>query len=198
MLQKPLFIGFLVNPAIATVLMARMSAGLQMPPLTDWLLTLEILILYGAIALPIGFASGLLCWQPWSASWLDRGLATLRILVFPGLFEEWLFRVLLLPVPASGSESLWWGWAGFGLVLYVLFHPLNAKFVFKAAAATFFDPTFLTLTTLLGIACTIDYRLTASLWTIAFIHWVAVVIWLLCLGGMQRLGNREAPNSAQI
>jgi predicted Abi (CAAX) family protease len=45
----------------------------------------------------------------------------------------------------------------------------------------------LTLYTFLGLACSIAYWLTGSLWTITILHWLAMSAWILRLGGMHLL-----------
>ena len=51
----------------------------------------------------------------------------------------------------------------------------------------FFNPVFLGLTGLLGLTCAIVYLLTGSIWTIAILHWIVVVIWLLGFNGISGL-----------
>ncbi|HEY5141419.1 MAG TPA: CPBP family glutamic-type intramembrane protease, partial [Methylococcales bacterium] len=80
-------------------------------------------------------------------------------------------------------------WAMLSLTLFVLYHPINALTLYKAGNPTLFQPIFLGLTALLGLTCTIAYLVTGSLWTISFIHWVVVVIWLFCLSGWAKLNT---------
>ncbi|NEQ55860.1 MAG: CPBP family intramembrane metalloprotease [Leptolyngbya sp. SIO3F4] len=102
--------------------------------------------------------------------------------------EEIGFRVLLLPHPSEGvSVKTWYWWGCISLFLFVIYHPLNGLTIYKSAYATFSNPIFLILATLLGIACILAYRLTHSLWPSVIIHWLVVVIWLCCLGGSTRL-----------
>lgn len=173
---------------IASILFARVFGALGPCKLQGWLITLGILVLYSAIALPIGLATGFLQLNPWSASWLDRVLLMLRALITPALIEEFVFRVLLIPHPQEGvTGQSWTVWAVLSLFLFIIYHPLNAKTFFRDGFPTFFDPVFLALAGLLGLACTMAYAITGSLWAIAFIHWIVVVIWLLGLGGLQML-----------
>ncbi|MEA5469843.1 hypothetical protein [Spirulina sp. 06S082] len=66
--------------------------------------------------------------------------------------------------PTERVSVLTWGfWAIASLVGYIIYHPLNACSFFPAGSPTFFQPTFLILTGLLGIACTIAYHLSYSM-----------------------------------
>lgn len=111
-------------------------------------------------------------------------------LIMPALVEELLFRCLLIPHP---QEGVWWVtlllWSGFSLILFVLYHPLNARTFYKVGNPTFFNPRFLTLATVLGMACTCTYLFTGSIWPGTIIHWLVVAIWLLYLGGQERLSK---------
>jgi len=72
-------------------------------------------------------------------------------------------------------------------VMFVVYHPLNALSFFSQGLETFFNSAFLLLATLLGITCSIAYLQSGSLWTPVVIHWLAVVVWLLFLGGYRKL-----------
>ncbi|MEL6500374.1 MAG: CPBP family glutamic-type intramembrane protease, partial [Cyanobacteria bacterium J06623_1] len=94
-------------------------------------------------------------------------------------------------------------WSGFSLLLFVIYHPLNALTFFPQGKETFFDPIFLSLAGILGLTCAIAYQQTGSLWLPVAIHqrsqqapsfyggvicdWLAVVFWLLCFDGLHRL-----------
>lgn len=148
------------------------------------------LLFYGAIALPVGWRSGFLRRQPVPFTvrgWLLRAIG---LFFLPALGEEILFRICLIPHITEGVPIVsWLAWAALSLGLFVAYHPLSACSTYKAGYPTFFDPIFLSLTTLLGIVCTAIYGLTGSLWPPVFIHWVVVVIWVLGLGGAQQLAT---------
>jgi predicted Abi (CAAX) family protease len=78
-------------------------------------------------------------------------------------------------------------WATLSLFLFVIYHPLNALTFFSQGRETFFDPIFLCLAAGLGIICTITYYQTGSLWLPVLIHWLVVVVWLLCFDGLTKL-----------
>ena len=174
--------------ALVTILFTRILGAVSLPTWSDWNIALRLLLLYGAIALPLGFSQRFLRYKPWHASrWAYLQLAV-RLFFLPALLEEFLFRVLLLPAPRAGVTGLMWLlWAVFGLLLFIAYHPMNAKTFYKVGNPTFFNPVFLTLTGLLGAACTVAYFLTGSLLLTTLIHWVVTTTWLTQFGGMEQL-----------
>lgn len=158
----------------------------------DWAIFLAILGVYTAIALPIGFKTHFLTITrhpplPWWKTLLTVG----RLFFLPALFEETV-RVLLLPHPAEGVSLIFWAfWAIASLVLYVVYHPINARTFYRAGYPTFTRMPFLVLCTLLGIACTLLYTFTGSLLALVLFHWLVVVVWLFPLGGLGKLGYTE-------
>jgi predicted Abi (CAAX) family protease len=176
------------NISPLSIILNRVLASLVIPTQQDWLVLILLLITYSIIALTYGWKLGFLQIQLWSANWIDQCLLTLRCLFAPAIIEEIIFRVILLPHPSEITNWLRWNlWAIVSLVLFVLYHPLNAKTFFKAGNPTFFNRVFLTLTLWLGIICTVAYTLTGSFWVIVLIHWVVVVVWLIVFGGITKL-----------
>ena len=123
---------------------------------------------------------------------------------FPALVEETIFRVLLLPRPGEITGVLsWeqWGECAVSLVLYVAVHPLiNGPLRDRiwgklwsdegrslAYTRTFYKPTFLVLTTMVGMVCTALYLLSGSIWPSILFHWWIVTAWLLGFSGYQTL-----------
>jgi predicted Abi (CAAX) family protease len=166
-----------------------------LPSFQGWLLTLGILAIYAAIALPIGFHTKFIHWDlayVANLNWWQRGGFALKTFLAPGISEEVLFRIWLIPHPTEGvTLSVWLAWAAFSLIAFVVYHPFEAVTYFRAGNPTFFDPIFLSLAALLGVACTVLYKLTGSLWAIAFVHWAIVLVWLLCLGGVSALMHQS-------
>jgi predicted Abi (CAAX) family protease len=174
--------------AIVNLLFTRLLGAVNLPSLRDWGVALGMLLSYGAIALPLGFSQKFLQFKPWNASWQQYLLVSGRLFFMPALVEETVFRVLLLPAPhAAITGQRWLLWAGFSLIVFIAYHPLNAKIFYKPGNPTFFQPIFLTLTGFVGIACTLAYWLTHSLLMITLIHWMVVTVWLALLGGMEKL-----------
>ncbi len=157
------------------------------PDRTDWLVAVMLVLVYTAIALKVGFRSGFLTIDVQTSKPIIVGVLV-GCLLSPGLTEELFFRVLILPHPeenASGLALLFWG--GVSLALFVVYHPLNALTFYPVGRSTFMNPVFLRLAAILGGACSIAYLQSGSLWPAVAIHWLAVTVWLLLLGGYRRL-----------
>lgn len=148
------------------------------------LLLLGVLV---AVAIPLGFQTGFLRF--------DARLAPRQILkvlmtslVFPAIAEELVFRAMLIPTPLEAvSTTTRLVWAGLSLVIFILYHPLNAATCFRRGSPTFMQPTFLALAAVLGGLCTLSYLQSGSIWPAILIHWLAVCVWLSFLGGHARL-----------
>ena len=178
--------------SLFSILFNRVLGSLSPPTGRDWLLTLLGLGIYSAIALPIGFATRFLSLNLWKAHGWQKLALGVRSLLMPALVEEFVFRVLWLPHPTQVVS--WWNWslwATIGVLLFVVYHPLNAKTFYKVGDPTFLKPAFLLLSGLLGLTCTIVYAWTGSLLPIVLIHWLVVVVWLTTLGGVQKLQISE-------
>jgi predicted Abi (CAAX) family protease len=176
------------NIAPIPTFLNRILASLVIPEMRDWLIVGITVLVYAAIAIPLGLRSGFLYWSFTPSKPLYQLAIVLRCIISPALTEELAFRVLPLPHPLEVIN--WYGWtlwAGLILLLFILYHPLNAKTLYPAGFPTFFHPVFLTLTGILGLCCTVVYAFTGSLWAIAFIHWIVVSVWLIALGGGQKL-----------
>ena len=179
------------NVSIISILLKRILACISIPTVHDWLIAVLAILTYAAIALPLGFSRRFLHLQIWMGKPIDYSLFTLRCLLTPAITEELFFRILFLPHPTEVVNWQRWSlWAGLSLLIFVIYHPLNAKTFYRDGDPTFFQPIFLFLATLLGLICTITYALTGNLWIIIFIHWLVVVLWLLIFGVMHKLdGN---------
>jgi len=157
------------------------------PDFTDWLVTAMLVLAYTVIALPIGYLSGFLKVDVQTSGPTITGVL-IGCLLTPGLSEEVFFRVLILPHPSENASGLmlwFWGWAS--LVLYVVYHPLNALTFYPIGRSTFMNPVFLLLAAILGVACSIAYLQSGSIWPAVAVHWLVVTAWLLLLGGYRRL-----------
>lgn len=170
--------------AIADRIIAAFST---FPDLEGWLLTAALLGFYTLIALPLGLKLKFINVEV-QKSWSKVAIAMVTNFFFPGLSEEFFFRVLLLPYPnetVSTVELFLWG--SIGLVLFILYHPFEGFTYAKAQKKTMINPVFLSLAALLGITCTIAYLQTGSIWPSVVIHWIVVVVWRLCLSGDREL-----------
>ncbi|NJR24992.1 MAG: CPBP family intramembrane metalloprotease [Richelia sp. CSU_2_1] len=174
--------------ALLEVLARRLSTAVAtIPNFTDWLVAGAIALVYTAIALSVGFRSGFLKIEPQTS---QRTIIAVAIgcLFSPGITEEIFFRVLMLPHPKENASGLMlWFWGGASLALFVVYHPLNALTFYPVGRGTFMNPVFLLLAAVLGAACAGAYLHSGSVWPPVAIHWLAVTVWLLLLGGYRRL-----------
>ncbi|MFX0145773.1 MAG: type II CAAX prenyl endopeptidase Rce1 family protein [Candidatus Hodarchaeota archaeon] len=154
------------------------------PSIEAWLWSAGILLLLAVIVLPIGFRTGFLRVEPMTGGRGRFVLIALTLAIQPSLLEELIFRVFFVPHPAQGyPPRMTLLWAGIGLFVFILFHPINGLFIRSSARPLFTDPLFLTFAGLLGSACTAAYLISGSIWPPMIIHWVAVTPWILLLGG---------------
>lgn len=179
-------------PIVSSALRRILASIVLLPGWREWRITALALVIYGAIAIPIGLKSRFLHWRISERKPVPLFKTLLFLFLSPSLWEELVFRVLLLPHPngVQSAENFFIP-AGLSLALFVLYHPVNAAFLYRSGNPTFFQPIFLSLTALLGIICTIVYWLTGSLWTISILHWVVVAVWLLGLNGLSQLTPRS-------
>lgn len=180
------------NVSAISIIINRILASVFIPRVHHWFIASLALLIYAIIALPLGFSTGFLHLQIWSTKSINYLFCTLRCLLTPAITEELFFRVLVLPHPTEVVN--WQKWsllAGLSLLIFIIYHPLNAKTFYRDGYPTFFQPIFLILATLLGLTCTITYAITGSLWIIICIHWLVVVLWLLLFGGMHKLATSQ-------
>jgi predicted Abi (CAAX) family protease len=149
------------------------NALVTVPNRRGWFETLLLFIVFAVIALPVASSSNFLNPAIPLRAWLPMMFTTFFI---PALLEEFIWRVLLLPRPES---KYFWHVGFLSLGLYVASHPLGAWLFRATARDVFYSPTFLLLTTLLGLVCLIAYARTKSLWPSVIIHWFVVAIGLL-------------------
>ena len=154
------------------------------PDAKGWRDCLVAFVLFSAFAIPTGFLTHFFSFQP-SAMPPLKFLGVMAILfVFPGIAEELMFRGLVLPhrseqwPPARLRVALW-----VSVVIFVLWHVVNAWLMFPVARSVFWDWRFLLIVVGLGWACGWSYLRTGSLWPSVLIHWSIVVVWKACLGG---------------
>jgi len=174
--------------SIFLTLSDRLKQGFTTLPIHQgsysWAVSICAYILFSLV---YGWRSGFLEFSRVPKRAILRVMAT--SLIAPALLEEAFFRVLLLPYPADNMiAEQYFFWSAISLFLFIIYHPLNALTAFPQGRKVFFDRRFLILATALGIVCTITYWQTGSIWLAISIHWLAVVSWLLCFGGLDKLG----------
>jgi len=165
-----------------TFIRNNLLKGLKTPPRHAVGFSLIVTLAYIPIALLIGFNSGLL-----SVQVMDSNLIYAMpfiLIVFPSLFEEILFRGLIIPINTrdKGMKSIIF-YTLLSSVIFVLWHPFNALTINPAAQEIFLDGYFLVIAFFLGIACSLAYIMSRSLWAPVLIHWLTVVVWVCFLGG---------------
>lgn len=167
----------------------RILAAVRTPTTAaDLALTLLLLALYAAWALPWGRRCGFLprYWRPTPPAPLLRQAGAL--LLMPALGEELLFRVALLPRPVEAlpvPDLL--AWLALGLGAFVAYHPLSGRLWYPAGRAVFDDGRFLVLCTGLGLICSLAYSASGALIPPLLLHWLVVLVWLHPLDGLSRL-----------
>lgn len=147
---------------------------------------------FAAVAGAIGSTSGFFRpgW-PVEPAW-KLAVLPLLLLVTPSFVEELFFRGALLPHPREGASA---GRviivAGVALLAFVLWHPLNGLLK-PSVMPLFTNAIFLTLAALMGLACTVCYLVSGSIWPAVLVHWATVTVWGLFLGGGSMLGRSAA------
>ncbi|MBN4003797.1 CPBP family glutamic-type intramembrane protease [Nostoc sp. LPT] len=145
------------------------------------LIVLTIFLLF------IGFKSDFLQVHILQKSWKEIVKLVAFSFFIPGLSEEIVFRVLFLPHPIekpSIKTQIIWG--TIALTAFIIYHPLQGITWNPSGREVFMEPIFLILAALLGAICTIAYLASGSIWLSVIIHWLAVVIWIILLGGFAK------------
>lgn len=147
-------------------------------PLKAW----ALVPLFVLIAVAVGFTAGLLHVEPLNSKLAP--LLPITLFIFPSLLEEAFFRGILIPrnILASGVTRAT-GPVVISTLVFVAWHPLNALAFNHSAIPLFLDPWFLVIVCALGITCGYGYVVSRSIWVPVIIHWAAVTVWVLFLGG---------------
>lgn len=158
------------------------------PTIKAWLIAAALLLLFTLFCLPVGLWCNFLRIENLKASKKIIFIIVTGSLLFPAISEELFFRVLFLPHPQENvTAATVWLWGSISLLLFIIYHPLNAVTFFPNGRKTSFNPVFLLLAAVLGIVCSIVYLQSGSLWLPVIIHWLVVVVWLVFLGGYKQL-----------
>ncbi len=158
---------------------ARLIASLKTTPDRSALAEFAVAAaLTAAVIGPLGFATGLLRYEPREAG----AIAALALTAFfiPALGEEAMFRGLL--VPSRSEQARPWAAIAASTGLFSAWHLVEILWLPKAAAL-FARPDFLLWTIWLGLVCAILRWRSGSLWPAVVLHWAAVVAWQGWLGG---------------
>jgi predicted Abi (CAAX) family protease len=162
------------------------------PDARTWLACALVYAAFLLVAGTIGLASGLVRPTAPHLPVADALEAGLLMLIHPALVEEIVFRGLLLPRDArTMSRTRLVAIAASALAVYVASHPLNAWLFRPDVLGLFASPAYLVLAALLGLACTVAYFISRSIWPPVAIHWLTVMSWIWFLGGQALLGSRR-------
>jgi predicted Abi (CAAX) family protease len=186
-------------PIVSTIVLRLWAGIVTLPTMSGWWWGLGLLIGYGIIACGFGFWSKFLTIDNRLDKSIWHNLRSLaHLFLLPALVEEILFRVLLIPHPIETASSTdFYLWSIISLILFIIYHPLNALTLYPQGKPTFMDWRFLTLAGLLGIVCTLAYGMTGSIWLSVLIHWVVVWCWLKLFGGEECLSRWRSLRCAE-
>ena len=151
------------------------SAVRTWPDRRAWLEALSLLAVLMVFALIAGSGAHLFTFAS-VTNWPELIAIALIAIIIPALGEEMVFRVLL-----AGRRGRWR--AAVALALFVLWHPAQLWLGLPMAQPVFADPAFLAITAALGLACTISWRRSGSVWPAVAMHWALVVMWKGLAGG---------------
>jgi predicted Abi (CAAX) family protease len=154
------------------------------PSARAWRYAIVLILFYCLVYLPIGFSQGLLSFS-WPKDWQTIVITVLTAFVMPGLDEEVIFRVLLIPHRTEPMRPLERrGWIVLSFLLF-----LGSHFIHPWVPLFFWQPAFVIGAGLMGVVCTLSYLQSRSVWPPIFIHWFLVSNWLLFFGGLAKFGR---------
>eukprot|EP00775_Hariotina_reticulata_P002867 gene2867-3159_t len=104
-----------------------------------------------------------------------------------GLAEEVVFRVMALPHPAVDGYTSSKDFAVRAMVSTAVFVAAHLLIPGQRQRQAYWDPRFLLMSTMFSALCSVMYYLTGSLLVIWLVHGVPVAIWLLLLGGAEKV-----------
>jgi predicted Abi (CAAX) family protease len=180
----------------ASVIIGRLGDGLF--PLWNpagQIAAMGIALAYGVVAVVFARRSGLLHRQKrWP--FLRRLMPRAGRWLLPAFGEELVFRGLLLPSALDGVAPLaLLPWMALSVGLFVAWRGVRGQLLSSSQRGSGLqDPRVLVQTALLGLACSLIYSASGSLWWAVLLHWLAVVAWRHGLGGSRQVegsGNRR-------
>ncbi len=145
-----------------------------------------IFFLFGLFAITVGLHSKIL--ELNFNKKLVRPTLFIILFIFPSFLEESFFRGIIIPLKKTQDNNVLSAiYTIISSSAFTLWHPLNAWAGNKGAAEYFYDSSFLLITFVLGIVCSITYIISRSLWIPVAIHWIVVVAWVVFFGGRNLL-----------
>jgi predicted Abi (CAAX) family protease len=165
------------NPALPTRILDLLASIRSLPSGAGWRRTALELAWALPLLLIVAHLGGLAHLQAPPDALTSLRLGAMLFLA-PALGEELLFRGLL--IPRDGGKR---AWMAISVVLFVLWHPLQAVTFGPPWAAVFLDPWFLADAAILGLALARIYAATGSLWPCVLTHWLVVLGWKTLFAG---------------
>ena len=167
--------------SITKYLKENLLQGLRASPLKATKKSLYLLPYFVVSSLTLGFTAGIFEYKPLTSNII--AYLPFTLLVVPSIFEEIMFRGLLIPINTlqSGTKSTLF-YISISTILYVVWHPFVAL-LNPVSAIYFLNPYFLIIVAFLGVTCGASYVYSKSLWVPILIHWVTVLFWVMLLGG---------------
>ena len=162
--------------------------GLKTSPGNTNAVSLWLIAVYSLIATVIGFSANLFSPGIVKVETPFLFILPITLFLFPSFLEESFFRGILIPndVKSRNARQQFF-YISLSTSLFILWHPLNALTINRRAIDLFLNPYFLTITGLLGLTCSLTYIQSRSLWVPVFIHWTTVFVWVIFLGGRNRI-----------
>jgi CAAX protease family protein len=160
-------------------ILARLRRAITtVPKPGDWAEALLGAALLGAVFGPLGFATGLLHWEPRPAAVVLK--CALVVFFVPALGEELTFRGALIPdrteTPRARTAIL------ASTAVFTLWHMVETLWL-PGERTTFLRTDFLAWAAALGLVCAVLRRRSGSIWPPVVLHWAVVVAWTGWLGG---------------
>lgn len=149
------------------------GGAFKAPRLRDWAESAGLLLVFLGLAALLGLVPE----APAAVDFRALAVTALIAIVLPALGEELVFRVALQPRPGAGLTSRSLARIALSLALFVLWHPVQVWLGLPFAQEQFLDPAFLAAAGLLGLACTVSYQRSGSIWPAVALHWLVVVGW---------------------
>lgn len=144
----------------------------------------------------LGGCGGFVAWDP-------KFTREIALVVGAGLglalFEETLFRGVLMPAPSDGASGL--GPAVLSAILFALWHPAQIELCrwltdghcLMNWADIAWSPWFLAATFALGLACGKLVDATRSIWPAVALHWLTILVWATLFGAPLGFASPAGP-----
>ncbi len=170
---------------VLTLIARRIQKALTTAPRArNYFDLLLVSVVFGVLVVPFGLWTGFLEISGPQDSLGILMAYSLVAFVLPATAEELVFRVVLLPHKdekvSLRAKVLW---TVLALIVFVMWHPVNAYFFLPWTRSLFYRWDFLVAAAFLGFAATVLYFRSGSIWPGVIFHWAVVVGWKMGCGG---------------